>query len=110
MSPSAVLLCKSTLTKSPMKKTKAQILEQVAIERGLLPPRPGKGNPRGNPGLVVHQFKKAEAELRTKGFGWKVTKADFNVANRIPDLADRFRAWFKAEINAQLEKEAAEES
>ena len=91
-------------------ETKAKRLEKEAIKRGLLPPKRKRGNPKGNPGLIAHQFKKAENELRTKGFGWKVTEADFAVANRIPDLADRFRAWFKAEIHAQLEKEAAEKS
>lgn len=87
-------------------KTKAQLLEEIAIEKGLLPPKPGKGRPGGNPDLVKHRFKKAEPELRTKGFGWKVTEADFAIANRIPNLADRFRSWLKDEINAQLEKES----
>ena len=107
-----MLLCASTLTESLtriiVKKTRAQRLEEMAIERGLLPPRPGKGRRGGNPELVAHQFKKAESELRTKGFGWKVTEADFAVANRIPDLSDRFRVWLRDEINAQLEKEKNE--
>lgn len=91
-----------------MTKTKAQILEEIAIAAGLLPPRPGKGRKGGNPELVAHQFKKKESEPRTKGFGWKVTESDFAVANRIPNLSDRFRAWLREEINAQLEKEQNE--
>lgn len=91
-----------------MTKTRAQILEEIAIKEGLLPPKPGKGRPKGNPDLVKHQYQRAEAELRTKAFGWKITEADFAVASRIPGLADRYRAWLKEEINAQLEKEQNE--